>query len=76
MEAQASKWDLHFRKWMPLALGSVGLALVILSQFLVADVGAEAVISKLAGMILFVGGIISVVIALISFFLRDHEEIW
>jgi predicted N-formylglutamate amidohydrolase len=76
MEAQASKWDTHFRRWMPVALGTVGLSLVILSQFLVADVGSEAVISKLAGMILFVGGIISVVIALISFFLRDQEEIW
>ena len=76
MEAHASKWDLHFRRWMPVALGTVGLSLVVLSQFLVADVGSEAVISKLAGMILFVGGIISVVIALISFFLRDQEEIW
>ena len=76
MEAQASKWETQFRKWMPAALGTVGMGLVILSQFLVADVSSDAVISKLAGMILFVGGIISVVIALISFFLRDHEEIW
>ncbi len=64
------------KKWMPIALAVIGLAFIGLSQVLQAETGAEAVITHIAGNILLVGGGISFVVALITFFLRDNEEIW
>ena len=64
------------KKWMPFALGGIGLVFIGLAQFFFNDNSGEAIIERVAGSILLLGGCISFVLALISFFLRDHEEIW
>jgi len=66
----------HFKKWMPFACLGVGLLMLVLSQVLAGENGDERVISHLAGSMMFIGGIIVVLVALVTFFLRHNEDIW
>jgi drug/metabolite transporter (DMT)-like permease len=64
------------KKWMPVALAVIGLAFIGLSQVFLNENGPEALITHIAGSILLLGGGISFVVALVTFFLRDNDEIW
>lgn len=64
------------KKWFPLALLALGGILFGLSQLLGDEVGPDEVIAHIAGMIMFVGSIICIACGLVTFFLRNNEEVW
>ena len=59
--------------WLPLCLLILGVVLFCLSQYLNGQTDQEAVISHLAGVILFVGSIACAASGAFTFIMRDHE---
>jgi Na+-driven multidrug efflux pump len=66
----------HFKKWMPVACLVAGGLLIGFSQLLANETGDEAIISHIAGQVMLIAGVISVLLALVTYFLKDHEDIW
>ena len=64
------------KRWFPLALVCLGLILFALAHYLGNEAGTEEIIGRIAGMMMFFGSVVCVGCGLLTFFLRDNDEVW
>ena len=65
------------KKYLPFVFGGLGLLLLVIAFVLRSGTAdAEVVITNLASTFMMVAGAICVLVGLVTFFLRDDEQIW
>jgi hypothetical protein len=65
------------KKYLPFGVGGMGLMLLTIALIFRNGVtGTEAVITNLAGTFMLLAGSICFIVGLVTYFLRDDEQVW
>lgn len=65
------------KKYLPFGVGGMGLLLLIIACFLRSGASdADAAIANLSGTFMLVAGCICFVVGVVTYFLRDDEQVW